>query len=70
MADRNEQLRAHLLTIADHVRDALALMDAGAAAPVSLDLPKGSRACQHLKRTKAMGGYWSCPDCGATGRES
>ena len=66
MVSRDDQLRAHLAVIAEHARDALALLTA-AAGP--LILPDGL-PCRHPKetRTYAMGGFWTCP-CGAEGKD-
>lgn len=68
----DDQLRAHLAVIAEHTRDALALLD-GTAGTLggSLTLPTGSDACTHPagKRDHAMGGNWTCQICGYAGRE-
>lgn len=63
----SDELRAHLIVIYEHSRDALKLLDADA--PADLTLPKGSSACRHTHKTPSMGGYWTCHDCGAKGRD-
>ena len=63
----SDELKAHLLVIAEHARDALALIEAGAMQSISL--PKGSTACLHPHRQEGMGGWWTCLDCGAKWHE-
>lgn len=66
------ELRAHLLVIAEHARDALALLD---DEPAPITLPAGSTACTHPERLRirTMGGYWTCDEtrggCGFQGRD-
>lgn len=66
---KEEELRAHLAVIAEHSRDALALLESGVTIAPGLELPVGSSACGHRRRERQMGGYWTCLDCGAKGRE-
>jgi hypothetical protein len=61
MSASDDQLRAHLLVIAEHARDALALLEESTP---GLTLPKGSTACTHRRNSLGMGGYRTCLDCG------
>jgi hypothetical protein len=65
----NDELRAHLLVIYEHARDALKLIDGGASVTDELIVPKGTCSHPESKRTRNMGGYWSC-ECGAKGRDT
>ena len=69
MPASDDALRAHLAVIAEHARDALALLGMGAT-PGPLILPEGL-PCTHpqTQRTYAMGGHWRC-SCGATGKDT
>ena len=66
----SDELRAHLLVIADHTREALQLLDGGAEVTPTLSLPEGSRACTHRRRQEGMGGWETCLDCGARWRKA
>jgi len=62
------------VVIAEHVQDALALLDVTAGTGAlgdSIALPTGSNACTHPqgKRDHAMGGNWTCQVCGYAGRD-
>lgn len=64
------RLRQDLLDIQTAVHDALALLGADTTLNSSgVVLPAGRAACTHPRRVVAMGGFWSCPDCGTEGRE-
>jgi hypothetical protein len=69
MTASDDELRAHLLVIADHAREALELLGM-TATPGSLIVPPGT-PCTHpiAQRTYAMGGYWIC-SCGANGKDA
>lgn len=69
MGSKSDQLRAHLAVIAEHTRDALALLDEGELAP-GLSLPKGSDACRHPRKQPGMGGYVTCLECGARWKDA
>ena len=64
------KLKTSLLAAQRAIQDALAVM--GAPTPTgtgALLMAHGGAACAHPQRIKSMGGYWTCPDCGAEGRE-
>jgi hypothetical protein len=67
----NDELRAHLIVLYEHARDALKLLDDGAGLTAELTLPSGSAACAHPEkdRVRMMGGHWSCK-CGAKGQDT
>jgi hypothetical protein len=67
----DDQLRAHLLVIAEHARDALALLGEAGTLGGSLTLPVGSNACTHPagKRDYTLGGNWTCQVCDYGGRD-
>lgn len=63
-------LREALLGAQAAVNRALAVLAVEApSGNAAILLPGGGVACQHPRRVNAMGGYWSCPECGAQGRE-
>lgn len=64
-AANDDALKAHLIVIYEHARDALKLMDTPQVE--GLSLPSG--VCRHTNRAASMGGYWTCLDCGAKGRD-
>jgi len=64
-----DDLKLHLLAIAEHTRDALALLDDGVSITPPIQLPTGSTACTHANKRPGMGGYWTCLECGAKGRD-
>jgi hypothetical protein len=68
----SDELRAHLLVIADHIREAIVLLDNGATPAASLHLPTGSQACTHKDSKALMGGYRVClnQECGYRWRDS
>ena len=65
----NDELKAHLLVIFEHARDALKLLDDSASLTDELVVPRG--ACSHpeSKKTRTMGGNWVC-QCGVKGRDT
>ncbi|MCK9358202.1 MAG: hypothetical protein M0R22_13835 [Dehalococcoidia bacterium] len=65
----SDELRAHLLVIYEHARDALTALDAGASLTDELIVPGGQ--CSHPESTRMhmLGGYWECP-CGVKGRDT
>lgn len=70
----NDELRAHLLVIYEHARDALGLIDDGASVPSSLIAPSGTCTHPEDKRTRMMGGHWMCDPlkggCGVKGQDT
>lgn len=65
----NDELRAHLIVLYEHARDALKLADAGAIVDSPLVSSNGSCLHPERKRTRSMGGYWTC-ECGEKGRDT
>jgi hypothetical protein len=65
----NDELRAHLIVLYEHARDALKLIDAGAVLAGDLVASDGSCLHPENKRTRYMGGYWQC-ECGEKGRDA
>jgi len=69
----NDELKAHLIVIYEHARDALRLMDDGASLTADLIAPSGTCTHPESKRIRTMGGYWTCDPlkggCGAKGRD-
>ena len=65
----SDELRAHLAVIYEHARDALRLLDAGAEITNELIVPADKCGHPESKRTRMMGGYWSC-ECGEKGRDT
>jgi len=63
-------VKQSLLAAQTAIQDALATL--GGATPEragTVYLPSGNASCSHPKRIVAMGGHWTCPDCGVQGRE-
>ena len=67
---QQSRVKEALLRAQTAIQEALATI--GAPTPTAhgdLLLPSGEAVCRHPKRILSMGGYWTCPDCGAEGRE-
>ncbi len=77
MANERDQLIRLLRAAAQAINASLIILENGGAISDALLGPSGvpipppvhAESCAHKRRSRAMGGYWHCLDCGASGHD-